>query len=62
MWDHKKLLNVVSHTPIEVNQLKNLQKTGDWVDVFRKHNPKESIFHGGRIGLKIGNYQIKVGG
>lgn len=44
VWDHKKLLNVVSHTPIEVNQLKNLQKTGDWVDVFRKHNPKGKYF------------------
>ena len=44
VWDHKKLLNVVSHTPIEVNQLKNLQKTGDWVDLFRKHNPKGKYF------------------
>ena len=23
---------------------------------------RESIFHGGRIDLKIGNYQIEVGG
>ena len=44
VWDHKKLFNVVSHTPIEVNQLKKLQKTGDWVDIFRKHNPKGKFF------------------
>ena len=44
VWDHKKLLKVVSHTPIEVNQLKKLQENGAWVDVFRKHNPEGKYF------------------
>ena len=44
VWDHKKLLNVISHTPIEVNQLKRLQENGPWVDVFRKHNPDGKFF------------------
>ena len=37
VWDHKKLLNVVSHTPDEVNLLKEFQTNGSWVDIFRKH-------------------------
>ena len=44
VWDHKKLLNVVSHTPDEVNLLKEFQANGLWVDIFRKHNPKGKHF------------------
>ena len=44
VWDHKKLLNVVSHTPDEVNLLKEFQANGVWVDIFRKHNPKGKHF------------------
>ena len=44
VWDHKKLLNVVSHTPHEVNLLKEFQANGAWVDIFRKHNPDGKHF------------------
>ena len=44
VWDHKKLLKVVSHTPIEVNSLKNLKKSGCWVDIFRKNKPYGKYF------------------
>ena len=35
VWDHKKLLKVVSHTPIEVEALAEMQRSGNWVDVTR---------------------------
>ena len=35
VWSHKQLLKVVSHTLIEVEKLKNLQKSLDFVDVHR---------------------------
>ncbi|MGB0798295.1 MAG: exodeoxyribonuclease III [Planktomarina sp.] len=36
VWDHKKLLKIVSHTPIEVDHLYDVMKAGDWVDVTRQ--------------------------
>ena len=45
VWSHKKLLKVVSHTPIEVEWLNKVQSDGDWVDVIRQHiAPEESLF------------------
>ena len=44
VWDHKKLLNVVSHTPLEVRVFEDLKKTSHWVDVFRQKYPNEKIF------------------
>jgi exodeoxyribonuclease-3 len=35
VWSHKQLLKVVSHTPIEVEKMSNLQKTLNWVDSHR---------------------------
>ena len=35
VWDHKKLLKVVSHTPEEVAALAEVQEAGQWVDVTR---------------------------
>ena len=35
VWSHKQLLKVVSHTLIEVEKLKNLQKSLDFVDTHR---------------------------
>lgn len=35
VWSHKQLLKVVSHTPIEVEKMHNLQKTLNWVDSHR---------------------------
>ena len=39
VWSHKQLLNVVSHTPVEVAHLDRLKKAHDWIDVARKHIP-----------------------
>jgi exodeoxyribonuclease III len=39
VWGHKELLNVVSHTPIEVETLGVLQASHDWVDLGRQFIP-----------------------
>ena len=39
VWSHKQLLDVVSHTPIEVAALARLQAAHDWVDLGRKFIP-----------------------
>ncbi|MGI9372540.1 MAG: exodeoxyribonuclease III [Hyphomicrobiales bacterium] len=44
VWDHKKLLKVVSHTPIEVEHLAETQDSGDWVDVTRKDIPDGRLY------------------
>jgi exodeoxyribonuclease III len=35
VWNHKALLRVVSHTPIEVEKFTLVQKAGPWVDAMR---------------------------
>lgn len=44
VWDHKKLLKVVSHTPIEVEHLAETQDAGAWVDVTRKDIPDGRLY------------------
>jgi len=39
VWSHKQLLDVVSHTPIEVAALARLQASNDWVDLGRHFVP-----------------------
>ena len=39
VWSHKALLDVVSHTPIEVAALTRLQQAHDWIDIGRAHIP-----------------------
>lgn len=39
VYDHKALLKVVSHTPIEVETLGRLAEAHGWVDLGRKHIP-----------------------
>jgi exodeoxyribonuclease III len=39
VWSHKQLLGVVSHTPIEVEALTNLQASNEWVDLGRHFHP-----------------------
>jgi exodeoxyribonuclease III len=41
VWSHKQLLNVVSHTPIEVDVLGRLQAAGRWVDLARQFVPAD---------------------
>lgn len=38
VWSHKQLLNVVSHTEIEVKKMQLLQKTLNWIDSHRLFN------------------------
>ena len=40
VWSHKQLLNVVSHTPPEVERLNALQKTIGWCDTGRHFIPQ----------------------
>lgn len=44
VWSHKKLLKVVSHTPIEVEHLLTAQDAGDWVDVTRQDIPQGLLY------------------
>ena len=39
VWSHRQLLDVVSHTPIEVEKLNRLQKTLDFIDTHRHFVP-----------------------
>ncbi|PWR18865.1 exodeoxyribonuclease III [Zavarzinia compransoris] len=39
VWSHKKLLDVVSHTPIETDLLAEVQAAHDWVDAVRHFVP-----------------------
>ena len=44
VWDHKKLLKVVSHTPIEVDTLNDVQSSGNWIDVTRNDIPDGKLY------------------
>lgn len=41
VWSHRQLLNVVSHTPAEVERLNALQAAQGWVDSARLFTPPE---------------------
>jgi exodeoxyribonuclease-3 len=45
VWSHKQLLNVVSHTPVEVEALTRLQQSGEWVDLGRRFFPAPGRLH-----------------
>ncbi len=40
VWSHKQLLKVVSHTPIEVDHLKEVARSHGWIDVARRDTPE----------------------
>ena len=44
VWDHKRLLRVVSHTPVEVAAFAAAQGAGGWVDVTRAHLPEGRLY------------------
>ncbi|WP_116133324.1 exodeoxyribonuclease III [Tropicimonas sp. IMCC34043] len=44
VWNHKQLLKVVSHTPVEVDQLAETQEAGGWVDVTRADIPEGPLY------------------
>jgi exodeoxyribonuclease-3 len=41
VWDHKKLIKIVSHTPLECEKLKAIQASHGWVDAMRKFIPDD---------------------
>ncbi|SFC64204.1 exodeoxyribonuclease III [Tropicimonas isoalkanivorans] len=44
VWNHKALLKIVSHTPIEVAHLADVQDSGRWVDVTRADIPEGRLY------------------
>ena len=44
VWDHKKLLKVVSHTPVEVEHLGAAQDAGKWIDITRQDIPDGRLY------------------
>jgi exodeoxyribonuclease III len=45
VWSHAQLLDVVSHTPVEVARLETLQRSLGWVDAVRRFiPPSERLF------------------
>ncbi len=44
VWNHKALLKVVSHTPVEVAHLAEVQEAGGWVDVTRADIPEGRLY------------------
>jgi exodeoxyribonuclease-3 len=44
VWNHKNLLKIVSHTPIEVAHLGDVQEAGNWVDVTRQDIPQGLLY------------------
>lgn len=44
VWNHKALLKIVSHTPVEVEHLGQVQDAGRWVDVTRKDLPEGLLY------------------
>lgn len=44
VWNHKQLLKIVSHTPVEVEHLGAVQDSGNWVDITRQDIPSGPLF------------------
>ena len=44
VWNHKALLKIVSHTPVEVEALGAAQDAGGWVDVTRQDIPQGQLY------------------
>ena len=45
VWNHKSLLKVVSHTPLEVETLARFQAAHDWVDIGRQLIPAPARYY-----------------
>ncbi len=44
VWDHKALLKIVSHTPIEVQHFTDVMEAGGWADVTRADIPSGKLY------------------
>ena len=45
VWSHRQLLNVVSHTPIEVAHLEEVRQAHPWTDIMRRFVPPEQSLY-----------------
>ena len=45
VWNHKQLLKVVSHTPIEVETLQRFMDAHGWADIGRRHVPDPARYY-----------------
>ena len=63
VWNHKALLKVVSHTPIEVEKFTRAFATGPWVDALRHFIPEPETLHVVELSFaRIGSLRIKGAG
>ena len=44
VWDHKSLLKIVSHTPVEVEHLAAVMQSGGWADITRNDIPDGKLY------------------
>jgi exodeoxyribonuclease-3 len=44
VWNHRQLLRIVSHTPVETGLLTDAQEAGGWVDVTRQDIPSGRLY------------------
>ena len=44
VWNHKQLLKIVSHTPIETDHLGEVMDAGKWVDITRQDIPEGLLY------------------
>lgn len=44
VWNHRALLKIVSHTPVEVEHLAQTQGAGGWVDITRQDIPEGRLY------------------
>ncbi|PIB23080.1 exodeoxyribonuclease III [Amylibacter kogurei] len=44
VWNHKQLLKIVSHTPIECEHLAQVQDSANWVDITRQDIPDGNLY------------------
>ena len=40
VWNHRQMLKIVSHTPVEIERLTRLKNSLNFVDVLRKFHPE----------------------
>ena len=62
VWNHKALLKIVSHTPIEVEHLAQTQDAGKWVDITRADIPSGPLFSWCPTARPIGTAPTRAAG
>ncbi|WP_209427531.1 exodeoxyribonuclease III [Pararhodobacter sp. SW119] len=44
VWNHRQLLKIVSHTPVETEGLNDALEAGNWVDITRQDIPEGQLY------------------